>query len=185
MINEIYSQNCKKMDTCVQLFQTNVSNIRTGRASPALLNNIFIEYFGVKTHLQKIANITVENSHTLKIHVFDNSITVLIRKAILNSNLGLNPIEHGQNILVPIPELTEDRRKNLIKMIRLDAEKSRVCIRNIRRNTNSKIKEFSKKEIISKDHEYIDQIKIQKITDEYIKKIDNILLKKEQEIMKF
>lgn len=185
MINQISIQSYEKMEACMKIFQNNIDNIRTGRASPTLLNCIFIEYFGSKTYLRQVANVTVENSNTLKINVFDTSTTDLIRKAILNSDLDLNPIVHGQDILVPIPVLTEERRKNLIKMIRGNAENSRICIRNIRRDSNDKIKSFLKNKMISEDNEYTAQVKIQKMTDDCIKKIDSILFKKEQELMKF
>jgi len=172
------------MEKCIQTFQKNINNIKTGRAAPTLLHNIYIEYFGSKTSLRQVSNIIVEDSHTLKINVFDNSITSLISKAILNSNLDLNPIVNGKDIIIPIPPLTEERRKKLIKIIRNDAESSRVKIRNIRRDSNDKVKRLVKNKTISEDHEYISQTKIQTMTDEYIRKIDSILSKKEMELMK-
>ncbi|QCI20380.1 ribosome recycling factor [Buchnera aphidicola (Brachycaudus cardui)] len=185
MINQINTKSHTQMETCIQIFQSNVNNIRTGRASPTLLNSIYIEYFGSKTSLLQVSNIVVEDTHTLKINVFDSSITSLVRKAILNSNLDLNPIVHGKDILIPIPALTEERRIKLIKIIRSYSEHSRICIRNIRRDSNDKIKKLLKDKIISEDEERTSQIKIQKMTDKYIKKIESILLKKERELMKF
>ncbi|AHG60142.1 ribosome recycling factor [Buchnera aphidicola] len=185
MINQINTKNYEKMETCIQIFQNNVNNMRTGRASPTLLHGIYIEYFGSKTSLREVCNIVVENTNTLKINVFDSSITTLIRKAILNSNLDLNPIVHGKDILIQIPTLTEERRMQLIKVIRIDAENSRICIRNIRRDANDKIKKLLKSKMISEDEERTEEVKIQKMTDKYIKKIDSILSKKEIELMKF
>lgn len=185
MINKIYTQTHDRMKSCIQIFENNVNNIRTGRASPVLLNNIYIEYFGSKTALHKISNIIVENANTLRINVFDNSCTHLISKAILNSNLDLNPIIKGKDILVPIPSLTEERRKNFIKLIRSEAENSRICIRNVRRDSNEKIKKFLKDKIISEDNEHTAQNKIQSMTNENIKKIDKMLFQKEKEIMSF
>ncbi|WAI18604.1 MAG: ribosome recycling factor [Buchnera aphidicola (Acyrthosiphon caraganae)] len=185
MINQINTKTYEQMEICIQRFNDNINNIKTGRASPTLLHNIYIEYFGSKTSLRQVSNIIVEDSHTLKINVFDNSITLLIKKAILNSNLDLNPILQGKDILIPIPPLTEERRKKLIKVIRSDAESSRIKIRNIRRDSNDKIKKLFKNKIISEDNEHTSQIKIQMMTDEYIKKIDSILSKKEIELMKF
>ncbi|QCI25448.1 ribosome recycling factor [Buchnera aphidicola (Sitobion avenae)] len=185
MINQIKTKTCEQMETCIQTFQNNINNIKTGRASPTLLHNIYIEYFGSKTSLRQVSNIIVEDTHTLKINVFDDSITSLIRKAILNSDLDLNPILQGKDILIPIPVLTEERRKKLIKVIRNDAENSRIKIRNIRRDSNDKIKRLFKNKMISEDNEHISQTKIQIMTDEYIKKIDSILSKKEIELMKF
>jgi len=185
VINQIKTKTCEQMETCIQTFQNNINNIKTGRASPTLLHNIYIEYFGSKTSLRQVSNIIVEDTHTLKINVFDDSITSLIRKAILNSDLDLNPILQGKDILIPIPVLTEERRKKLIKVIRNDAENSRIKIRNIRRDSNDKIKRLFKNKMISEDNEHISQTKIQIMTDEYIKKIDSILSKKEIELMKF
>ncbi len=185
VINQIKTKTCEQMETCIQIFQNNINNIKTGRASPTLLHNIYIEYFGSKTSLRQVSNIIVEDTHTLKINVFDDSITSLIRKAILNSDLDLNPILQGKDILIPIPVLTEERRKKLIKVIRSDAENSRIKIRNIRRDSNDKIKRLFKNKMISEDNEHISQTKIQIMTDEYIKKIDSILSKKEIELMKF
>lgn len=184
MINQINTKSHERMEACIQTFQNNVNNIKTGRASPTLLHNIYIEYFGVKTSLRQLCNIIVEDAHTLRINVFDHSITSLIQKAVLNSKLDLNPIVHGKDILIPIPALTEERRKKLIKIIRSDAENSRISIRNIRRDSNDKIKRLLKDKIISEDDEHISQISIQTMTDEYIKKIEAILLKKEQDLMK-
>lgn len=185
MLNKINIDNEQKMKICLQVFHENLSNIRIGRATPELLNNIYIEYFGSKTSLRKVSNIIVEDSHTLKINVFDNSVTSLIKKSILNAKLDLNPIVNGKDIIIQIPPLTEDRRKNIIKSIRNDAENTRICIRNIRRDSNEKLKKLIKNKIISKDEEYIAQNKIQKTTDQYIKKVESILLKKEAELMKF
>jgi len=185
MINQIHAKTREQMESCIQMFHENINNIKTGRASPTLLHNIYIEYFGSKTSLRQVSNIIVEDSHTLKINVFDGSITSLIRKSILNSNLDLNPILQGKDILIPIPVLTEERRKKLIKVIRSDAENSRIRIRNIRRDSNERIKNLFKNKTISEDSEHTAQSKIQVMTDEYIKKIDSILLKKETELMNF
>lgn len=185
MINTININSNERMKICIQTFKNNINNIRIGRASPLILNNIYIEYFGAKTALRQVANIIVEDSHTLRLNVFDSSMTSLIRKSILNANLDLNPILNGKDIIIKVPALTEERRKNLIKVIRNDAENSRICIRNIRRDSNDKIKKLIKEKIISKDEEHVAQIKIQKMTNEYIKEIESVLSRKEIELMKF
>ncbi|CAL4321703.1 ribosome recycling factor [Buchnera aphidicola] len=185
MINEIYIQSNKQMKSCIKNFKIQVSNVRTGRASPELLKNIYVDYFGSKVPLYQISNIVVQDHHTLKINVFDNCSTSLIRKTILNSNLDLNPVINGKDIIVPIPGLTEERRKNLIKLVRNNAETARIYIRNIRRDSNIKIKNQVKSKTISEDNEHIAQNKIQMMTDDYIKKIDLILLDKEKELMNF
>ncbi|ALD15192.1 ribosome recycling factor [Buchnera aphidicola (Aphis glycines)] len=185
MINQLYTKTNQTMEACINNFQIQVNNIRTGRASPELLNNIYVEYFGSKVSLRQISNIVVEDYHTLRINMFDNANTSLVHKAILSSNLDLNPVIHGKDIIVPIPGLTEERRQNLIKIIRVSAEKNRIHIRNIRRDANEKIKLYLKNKIIGEDQEYGVQNQIQKITDKYIKKIENILILKEKELMKF
>lgn len=181
----MYIKINQKMEVCIKNFQIQLNNIKTGRASPDLLNNIYVEYFGSKVLLRKISNIVVEDYHTLKINVFDSSNTNLINKAILNSDLDLNPVIHGKDIIVPIPSLTEERRKNLIKIIKNNAENTRICIRNIRRDANEKIKVYLKNKVIGEDQEHMSQNKIQKMTDEYIKKVETILVFKEKELMKF
>ncbi|WP_343154461.1 ribosome recycling factor [Buchnera aphidicola] len=185
MINQLYIKSNQKMEICVKNFQIQINNIRTGRASPDLLNNIYIEYFGSKVPIRQISNIVVEDYHSLKINIFDSSNTSLVNKAILNSNLDLNPVVLGKDIIVPIPGLTEERRKNLIKVIRKNAENTRIYIRNIRRDANEKIKVCLKNKTIGEDQEHSIQNKIQKMTDKYIKKIEMILIEKEKELMKF
>jgi len=173
------------MEVCVQTFQNYVNNLRTGRASPAFLNSICVEYFGSQVPLRQISNIVVEDYHTLKVNVFDHSIIPVVVKSILNSNLGLNPIVNNEDIRIPVPALTEERRKHLIKVIRSNAEQSRICVRKIRRDANEKISNFLKNKVISSDEERISENYIQKITDKYIQKIDLILLKKNKELMSF
>lgn len=185
MINEIYIKSNEKMELCIKNFQTQVNNIRTGRASPDLLNSIYVEYFGSKVPLRQISNIVVEDHHTLKINIFDSSNTSQVNKSILNSNLDLNPVIHGKDIIVPIPGLTEERRRSLIKIIKNSAENTRIYIRNIRRDANEKIKVYLKNKIIGVDQEHSAQNKIQKMTDEYIKKVEIILIVKEKELMQF
>lgn len=185
MINQIKNYSNEKMKMCIENFQIQINNIRTGRASPELLHSIKIDYFGSRVPLKNISAIIVENFNTLKINVFDESNITLIKKSILNSNLNLNPVVYGKSIIVPIPSLTEERRKDLIKVARSSAENARICIRNIRKNANDKIKSCLKNKTISKDNEYTAQNNIQKITDECIKKIDNILFSKEKELINF
>ncbi|QFQ32073.1 ribosome recycling factor [Buchnera aphidicola] len=185
MINQLCIKTNQKMEVCIKNFQIQVNNIRTGRASPELLNSIYIEYFGSKVSLRQISNIVVEDYHTLKINIFDSANTSLVNKAILNSNLDLNPVIHGKDIIVPIPGLTEERRRSLIKIVRINAEKNRIHIRNIRRDANEQIKVYLKNKIIGEDQEHSSQNQIQKMTDAYIKKIENILILKEKELMEF
>ncbi|CAL4321159.1 Ribosome-recycling factor [Buchnera aphidicola (Eriosoma lanigerum)] len=174
-----------RMMQCVKLFEINIDKLRTGKASPTVLDGIHIEYFGSLQAIKNISNISIEDFRTLKINIFDKSVSNLIYKAINNSNLGLQVNIVGDIIRVIFPVLTEERRKNLIKLVRGEAEFSRIAVRNIRRSMNDKIKKFVKQNIIGKDDEYSTQIIIQNQTDKYIKEIDLILLNKEKELMTF
>ncbi|CAL4321143.1 Ribosome-recycling factor [Buchnera aphidicola (Eriosoma grossulariae)] len=185
MILELQQDAENKMIHCVTLFKNNINKLRTGKASPEILDSIHIKYFGVNKLLRNISNISVEDSRTLKVHVFDKSISILVQKSIINADLGLNISLLGDIIRVSFPILTEERRKKLIKLVRLEAEQSRIAIRNIRRLFNEKIKKLLKKNIITKDLDHSSQINIQNKTNQYIKNIDCVLLSKEKELMTF
>ncbi|WP_343188829.1 ribosome recycling factor [Buchnera aphidicola (Neophyllaphis varicolor)] len=185
MINNIINKNSIKMQKCIKVFKTNLNKINTGRASTLLIENLMVDYYNVMTPLKQISNITVENANLLKITVFDNSIVKSIEKSILSSELNLNPISKTNNcILVPIPLLTEDRRINLIKIIQRYAEKTRICIRNIRKISKDKIKLLLKNKEISLDQDRYAENKIQTLTDDYISETEIILSKKKLEIKK-
>ena len=159
--------------------------MRTGRASPSLLDGIVVEYYGTPTPLRQLASVTVEDSRTLKINVFDRSMGPAVEKAIMASDLGLNPSSAGSDIRVPLPALTEERRKDLIKVVRGEAEQGRVSVRNVRRDANDKIKALLKDKEISEDDERRTQDEIQKMTDARIKNVDAALAEKEKELMEF
>ncbi|CAL4042802.1 ribosome recycling factor [Buchnera aphidicola] len=181
-IKEDTESNMKK---CLHNFKKNLMKIRTNRASPYLLDGISVEYYGKKTPIGQLASIIVEDSHTLKVNIFDSSMIKPIEKAIINSNLGFNPCTRGCSIRVPLPLLTENRRKDLIKVIKNESECSRIGIRNIRRDANEKVKNLFKKKIISEDKEKFLQTEIQNLTDNFVKKIDNLLLEKRRDLMIF
>ncbi|MCP9269493.1 ribosome recycling factor [Xenorhabdus sp. XENO-1] len=185
MINEIKKDAQDRMEKSVEALKSQISKIRTGRASPSLLDGISVEYYGSATPLRQIASVVVEDARTLAITVFDRSMTPAIEKAIMASDLGLNPSSAGTIIRVPLPALTEERRKDLIKVVRGDAEQGRVSIRNIRRDANDKVKALLKDKEISEDEERRSQDEIQKLTDNFIKKIDEALASKETELMDF
>ncbi|ACR68055.1 ribosome-recycling factor [Edwardsiella ictaluri] len=185
MINEIRKDAETRMDKCVESFKGNISKIRTGRAHPNLLDGIQVEYYGTATPLRQLANIVAEDSRTLALTVFDRSMSGAIEKAILTSDLGLNPASAGTVIRVPLPPLTEERRKDLIKLVRSEAESGRVSVRNVRRDANDKVKALLKDKEISEDEDRKSQEEIQKITDLMIKKIDAALADKEKELMDF
>nr|WP_272902998.1 ribosome recycling factor [Xenorhabdus sp. Sc-CR9] len=173
------------MEKSVEALKNQISKVRTGRASPSLLDGISVEYYGAATPLRQIANVVAEDVRTLAITVFDRSMTPAIEKAIMASDLGLNPSSAGTIIRVPLPALTEERRKDLIKVVRGEAEQGRVSIRNIRRDANDKVKALLKEKEISEDEERRSQDEIQKLTDSFIKKIDEALANKETELMDF
>ncbi|WLS78196.1 ribosome recycling factor [Erwinia pyri] len=185
MINEIRKDAETRMDKCVEAFKNTISKIRTGRASPTILDGIMVDYYGSSTPLRQLASVTVEDSRTLKINVFDRSISAAVEKAIMTSDLGLNPSSAGTDIRVPLPALTEERRKDLIKIVRGEAEQGRVSVRNVRRDANDKVKALLKDKEISEDEERRSQDDIQKMTDVFIKKVDTALAEKEAELMDF
>ncbi|MDE9456654.1 ribosome recycling factor [Xenorhabdus bovienii] len=185
MINEIKKDAQDRMEKSVEALKNQISKVRTGRASPSLLDGISVEYYGSATPLRQIASVVVEDARTLAITVFDRSMTPAIEKAIMASDLGLNPSSAGTIIRVPLPALTEERRKDLIKVVRGDAEQGRVSVRNIRRDANDKVKALLKDKEISEDEERRSQDEIQKLTDSFIKKIDEALVSKETELMDF
>lgn len=165
--------------------QNQISKIRTGRASPNLLDGIVVEYYGTPTPLRQLASVTVEDSRTLKINVFDRSMGPAVEKAIMASDLGLNPSSAGSDIRVPLPPLTEERRKDLTKIVRGEAEGARVAVRNVRRDANDKVKALLKEKEISEDDDRRSQDDVQKLTDAAIKKVDAALAEKETELMQF
>lgn len=185
VINDIKKDAEMRMDKCVEAFKSTISKVRTGRASPSLLDGIVVEYYGTPTPLRQLASVTVEDSRTLKINVFDRSMGPAVEKAIMASDLGLNPSSAGSDIRVPLPALTEERRKDLIKVVRGEAEQGRVSVRNVRRDANDKIKALLKDKEISEDDERRSQDDIQKMTDVRIKHVDAALAEKEKELMEF
>ena len=185
VINDIKKDADTRMEKCVEAFKNNISNVRTGRASPSILDGIMVDYYGSATPLRQLASVTVEDSRTLKINVFDRSISSAVEKAIMASDLGLNPSSAGTDIRVPLPPLTEERRKDLIKIVRGEAEQGRVSVRNVRRDANDKLKALLKDKEISEDDDRRAQDDVQKMTDQYIKKVDAALTEKETELMDF
>lgn len=185
MLSEIQKDAQDRMEKSLEAFQNHIAKIRTGRASPSLLDGIMVEYYGSATPLRQLANIVAEDSRTLAITVFDKSLTPAVEKAIMASDLGLNPASAGTVIRVPLPPLTEERRRDLTKIVRSEAEQGRVSIRNIRRDANDQIKALLKDKEISEDEERKSQDVVQKITDNMIKKLDVFLAEKEKELMEF
>ncbi len=183
MINEIKQDAQERMDKSVEALKNSLLKIRTGRAHPSLLAGISVEYYGAPTPLNQVANVVAEDARTLAITVFDKELTPLVEKAIMMSDLGLNPMSAGTVIRVPLPPLTEERRKDLVKIVRGEAEGGRVAIRNIRRDANGDLKALLKEKEISEDEDRKAQDEIQKLTDAAVKKVDEVLATKEKELM--
>lgn len=183
MINEIHADAKQRMEKSISALKSQLAKIRTGRAHPSLLDSIMVPYYGADTPLKQLANIIAEDSRTLALTVFDKSAAQAVEKAIMQSDLGLNPMSAGTAIRIPMPPLTEERRKDLIKVVRAEAEQGRVAVRNIRRDANSDIKELLKEKEIGEDDSRKAEDNIQKLTDEFIKTIDGMLQVKEKELM--
>ena len=173
----------EKMQKSVENLEAEYATIRAGRANPNILNKIKVEYYGVPTPMQQLANITVPEARTLVIAPWEPSLVKEIEKAIMNSDLGIIPNNDGRNIILNFPELTEDRRKELVKDIKKKGEGAKVAIRNIRRDANDAIKKMEKNGDISEDELKDNEDKIQKLTDKYVGQIDKAVESKSKEIM--
>jgi len=183
MIDEIKEDAAGRMDKSLDSLKSQFSKIRTGRAHPSLLDGIMVPYYGSATPLNQVGNVGTEDARTLTITVFDASLIAAVEKAIMASNLGLNPNSAGTVIRIPLPPLTEERRKDMVKLVRAEAEGGRVAIRNIRRDANTDIKALLKEKEISEDDDRRGQDDIQKLTDSRIVVVDKILADKEKELM--
>jgi ribosome recycling factor len=173
----------QRMNKSVESLKHELGSIRTGRAHTSLLEHIKVNYYGSDVPLNQVANITVQDARTLGISAWDKKAIPAIEKAILNSDLGLNPVTAGEVIRVPLPPLNEERRKELIKVVRAEGEKARVAIRNIRRDAIHAFKEMIKNKTIAQDEERRSEEMVQKMTDTHIASVDKILEAKEKEIM--
>jgi ribosome recycling factor len=183
IIEEIISDAATRMGKSVEAFQTELGKIRTGRAHPNLLNHIRVDYYGSEVPLTQAANVSVEDARTLTVAPWDKSMVSAIEKAIMTSDLGLNPNTAGVVIRIPLPPLTEERRRDLVKVVRGEAEGARVAIRNIRRDANNDFKELLKEKEISEDDERRAQDEIQKLTDRFVQDAEKLLATKEAELM--
>lgn len=180
MIDSIKLDAEKKMKKAVESLQNEMSKIRTGRASAGLLDHVQVDYYGSQTPLIQVATVSHSDARTLLVTPFDKTMVAAVEKAILTSDLGLNPATSGSAIRVPMPPLTEERRKDLIKVVRAEAEQGRVTVRNIRRDANQQLKDLK---TISEDDERRATDLIQKMTDKYIAEVDVVLAQKEKDLM--
>jgi len=183
MINEIKDDAQTRMNKSIESFKSQLAKVRTGRAHPSLLDGIMVPYYGSNTPLRQVGNVSTEDARTLTITVFDATLIPAVEKAIMGSNLGLNPMSAGTVIRIPLPPLTEERRKDLIKVVRGEAENTRIAIRNIRRDANGDFKDLEKEKEISEDQQRQGEELVQKATNESIKKVDEVLAVKEAELL--
>jgi len=172
-----------RMEKSVDAFRNEIARIRTGKATTNLLDGIKVDYYGTPTPLNQVGNVSVLDVHTISITPCDKNMVAIIDKAILSSDMGLNPVSDGTNIRVPIPPLTEERRKDLVKLVKKIGEDSKVAIRNIRRDANDTLKKMEKEKELSEDLRHDAEDEVQKLTDEHSLKIDDIIKHKEQDIM--
>jgi len=171
------------MDVTLDAFRQEITKIRTGKATTALLDGIKVDYYGSMSPLTQVANVSVLDAHTLSIMPWDKGMVQVIDKAILASDLGLNPLSDGTNIRVPIPPLNEERRKEYVKLVKKFGEESKIALRNVRRDANESLRKLEKNKEISEDNKADLEIEIQKATDAHIAKIDEMIKHKEKEIM--
>ncbi len=183
MLEEFKKDATARMAKCLQTFQAELKKLRTGRAHPSLIENIKVDYYGTETPLSQLANINIEDARTLTVSPWDKSAVQAIEKAIHKSDLGLNPMTAGAVMRIPLPPLTEERRRDITKMLRGDAENARVSVRNVRRDVLQDVKEAAKKKLVSQDDEKRIQDEIQKLTDKHVADIDAALAIKEKEVM--
>jgi len=183
MIDDIKQDTEERMGKALEALGHNFNKIRTGRAHPSLLDSIRLEYYGAETPLNQLANVNIEDARTFSVVAFDKSITPDIERAIMKSDLGLNPATAGEVIRIPMPVLTEETRKGYIKQARAEAESARVSVRNARRDALGMLKDLLKEKEISEDEERRAQEAVQKLTDAYVAKIEAALTEKESDLM--
>ena len=183
MIADISKKAEARMKKSVHALKEELTKLRTGRAHPSLLEHIMLEYYNNPTPLSQVANVAIENARTLTVTPWEKDMVAKVEKAIITADLGLNPSTAGTVIRVPLPALTEERRKDLTRIVRDEAEKSRVAIRNIRRETNNEFKDLIKAKEIGEDEERRAQADIQKMTDKYVTEVDSIASSKEKDLM--
>lgn len=183
MIEDILKDSQDRMNKSIDALKNELAKLRTGRANPALLDHIQVDYYGSMTPLNQVAGVVVEDARTLSIKPWEKALVGVIEKALLGSDLGLNPSSTGDVIRVPLPALTEERRKDMIRIVRDEGEKARVAIRNVRRDANSSLKALVKDKVLSEDDERRGQTRVQSITDDFIALVDETLAAKEKELM--
>jgi ribosome recycling factor len=182
-IQEIRSNVEAKMEQSIAAFKNNLGKVRTGRANPALLDNVHVDYYGSMVPLSQVANLSLIDSRTVGIQPWEKNMGAKIEKAIRESDLGLNPSSMGDLIRVPMPVMTEERRRELTKVVRGEGEGAKVAVRSLRRDANEAVKKLEKEKLVSEDEQKRSEADIQKLTDRYIVEVDRLVAAKEQDIM--
>lgn len=182
-IQEIKNNVEGKMEQSIAAFKNNLSKVRTGRANPALLDNVHVEYYGSMVPLSQVANLSLIDSRTVGIQPWEKGMGTKIEKAIRESDLGLNPSSMGDLIRVPMPVMTEERRRELTKVVRSEGESAKVAVRGLRRDANEAVKKLEKEKLVSEDEQKRSEVEIQKLTDRFMLEIDRLVVAKEQDIM--
>jgi len=185
VIDDVKQDAEQRMGLSIESLQGEFRRLRTGRASVGLLEHITVEYYGNEVPINQVATVTVEDARTLAVTPWEKPMVQVVEKSIINSDLGLNPVSAGNVIRVPLPPMTEERRKEMVKVVRHEAEAGRVAIRNIRRDALGTCKDMLKEKLITKDDDHRAHDDIQKITDRYVAQADELLKAKEAEIMEF
>jgi ribosome recycling factor len=183
MIADVKKSAEQKMQKSVEALKADLGKVRTGRAHTGLLDHIVVDYYGTTTPINQVANVTLLDARTIGVSPWEKRLAGAIEKAIRDSDLGLNPATVGEVVRVPMPALTEERRKDLIKVVRHEAENARVAVRNIRRDANTHLKDLLKQKKVPEDEERRAQEDIQKLTDRYIAEVDKLLHQKEADLM--
>jgi ribosome recycling factor len=183
VLDDIRKDAVQRMQKCVASFQVDLKKMRTGRAHPSLVEHMKVDYYGTDTPLNQLANISIEDARTLTITPWDKAAVQAIEKAIFKSDLGLTPMTAGTVIRLPLPPPTEERRRDMVKVLKADAENARVAIRGVRRDVLADVKEALKEKMITQDDEKGAQVDIQKLTDKYVAEVDQTVVAKEKEVM--
>lgn len=183
MIQELRKKTNERMQASIEALKKKFASVRTGRASLALLDGLTVDYYGTPTPIQQLASLSLPDSRQIAIQPWEQKIIPEIEKAIMKSDLGLTPMNDGKLIRINIPALTEERRKQLVKVVKKEAEEAKVAVRNIRRDVNEELKKLEKEKHISEDEIKKEHDEVQKITDSFVKKVDELLEHKEKEIM--
>ena len=183
MIEDIIKDAEQRMQKSIESMRAEMAKIRTGRASPSLIDHLTVDYYGTSTPINQVANITVQDARTLAVQPWEKNMVPEVEKVIIAANLGLNPVTAGDLIRIPMPPLTEERRKEMVKVAAAEGESGKVAIRNIRRDANSDFKSLLKEKEISEDEDKVAHDRVQTLTDKYVAVVDQIVGEKEAEIL--